>query len=91
MKWFKYIILCILIDFVTLGIWAAQGQHMTTKSEVQEKSIVKDEFGDDKEVITWKKEFKLGMVDGVLPVLGANALALAFIVFQIIKEKKKTN
>jgi hypothetical protein len=89
MKFIKYVVICIILDFLILGVWAFQGQEMTTKKEVQVKTMTKDEFGDDKEMITWKKEFRLGLVDGVLPLLGANALVIATLVVLSIKAKKQ--
>jgi len=89
MKFIKYVVICIILDFLVLGVWVFQGQEMTTKKEVQVKTIIKDDFGDDKEMITWKKEFRLGLVDGVLPLLGANALVIATLVVLSIKAKKQ--
>jgi hypothetical protein len=61
-------ILCFVLETAVLGYWFSQGAHMTNRNEVPVVETSVDEFGDTQTKTTWKKEFRLGLVDGALPI-----------------------
>jgi hypothetical protein len=61
-------ILCFVLEAAVLGYWFSQGAHMTNRNEIPVEETKVDEFGDEQKITTWKKEFRLGLVDGALPI-----------------------
>ena len=53
--------LCIVGALGVGGLWAAQGMHMGTRTEIPHEEKVVDDFGDEETKIVWKKGFELGL------------------------------
>ena len=63
-------------------VWAVQGRHLVTMTEVLVKERVVDEFGDQIEKVRWEPAFKVGLIDAALPAgaaLGGTGVLLLFL------------
>lgn len=79
----------LVLAAAVFGWWVKDGMGSTTMTEIETCTKTVDDFDEVVEECKWEKGFKLGLLDGALPVGGALIGMAGVLLFLDFRDKKK--